>query len=536
MTSEKTKQNFDFLNRHAQSTQNSLVASSLSPVIKNFLSETRWLVTALKKQPRRAQEILRVISITKDNARILGFAPVYKLYRATEDLYKSICDEKTGVTENIAVLVSAVARKIEECCALIEKDDLDSLSELDILPYLIYLDKAVTGEIFDARALFGSQHALEDKSATRANAQSQEEKDALIQIQSSKIAQLVNQHEEMIARSYILTNQVELLKSAIHTGDLKIAKEAYKLLASDTQNLQSNLMQTHDQLMSFVQDDAFLARHQDFQGFFVLANGRKYLIPAEFVLDVISESPLNYEEKQNQKILVSIQENESGSDEKREEIPIYALSSLLPGTPPAQNPVMDTIILVNYQSQKIGIIVDSMLKFVSLIKKPMPKAFDHFPILLGLAFDEKYDMIPILSVPEIMKKFKAMRGYDVKKFVVSTRKHIPRILVVDDSDTTRLIEHTIVETNGFLVDEAFDGIDAIAKLKERAFDLIITDDAMPRMDGEILLDNVRRMEHYKSVPVIALATTPIPKSDVFISKSDFRRNELVQKIKELLHE
>ncbi|MBP5520567.1 MAG: response regulator [Treponema sp.] len=77
---------------------------------------------------------------------------------------------------------------------------------------------------------------------------------------------------------------------------------------------------------------------------------------------------------------------------------------------------------------------------------------------------------------------------------------------------------------------------ALEKIKENQYDLIVCDDIMPRMNGEILLDNIRRMDSYIQVPVIAVSNTPIPKADFFISKSDFKRDNLIQKIKELVHE
>ena len=50
-----------------------------------------------------------------------------------------------------------------------------------------------------------------------------------------------------------------------------------------------------------------------------------------------------------------------------------------------------------------------------------------------------------------------------------------------------LTEHTILEGNGFYVEEAFDGIDAMEKIRSNQFDLIICDDKMPRMNGELFL-------------------------------------------------
>ena len=511
--------------------QNSLMVDLTSSVIKNYLSETRWLINALYNKPQVGQAILRVLSITKDNSRILGFTPVYKIYKGLEDFYKSLVDETSVFNDNILLLLRKVADKISEMCDLIENGELDELLETDIRPYLLYLDKALAGEIFNAEKLCKKN---EDNAETKEKQKKTSSEDSIVHIHSSKIGQLVNQHEEMIARSYIIMNQVEILKNALRDGDMRTARDSYKQILADSQNLQAALLLVHDQMMGFVHDDAFLARHQDFQGFFVFANDRKYLIPSEFVVDVVTESPMNYEERQNQKFFVYIQENESGSERNREEIPVYALSSLLPGKASGTPAVLDSIIIVSFQSQKIGIIVDSIQKFVSLIKKPMPPVFEHFPILKGLAFDEKYDMIPILYIPEILKRFRSMRTYDVKKFESSIKKRVKRILIVEDSDTTRMIEHTILEGSGFFVDEAFDGIDAMAKLKETQFDLILCDDEMPRMDGEILLDNVRRMENYVNIPVISVSNAKIPKSDAFISKSDFKRDCLIQKIKEML--
>ena len=521
------------------------VTSENGNVIKNYLAETRWLAHTLKTQPEMTQEILRVLSITRDSSLLLGFTPVYRLYKATEDLYKAIIDGKTVFSENLYFLINQTADKLSEMCDMIEQGRMEELFAENVKPYLLYLDKAVAGELFNAMSLAAGSHEqtlllqqqMEDEDRAAEERRRQREKiPEKIELNSSKISELVNQHQEMIARSYIIINQIETLKEAIFEDNKKLIRDTQKQLSADAQNLQANLLLSHEQILSFVHEDSFLAKHQDFHGFFVFANNRKYMIPSEFVIDVISESPANYVEKQNQKFVVYVQENEMGNEKNREEIPVYSLSSLLPGTPVTELPVMDTILLVNFQNQKVGIIVDEMQKFVSVIKMPMPNCFKYFTILKGIAFDEKYDMIPILYLPMIIKKFRSMRGYDVKKFEASTRKHINHALVIDDSETTRLIEHTILKGYGFYVEEAQDGIEAMEKIKANQFDLILCDDKMPRMNGEIFLDNLRRLENYKKVPVIALSNSPIPKADIYISKADFKRDNLIQKIKELLNE
>ncbi|MCR4952499.1 MAG: response regulator [Treponema sp.] len=499
-------------------------------VLNAYISEMQLLIDMLKNATANYGKILRLLSMTKDISRLLGFLPIYKMCKALESLYKALCDKNVLFTENIKILIKTIADKLEDLLQIIQSPD-DSLEDADIHSFLLYCDKAAAGEIFNASFLTKKPNYVPIKHKI----EKIEQKDEIIKLHSKEIAKIVNVHEEMIARTYIISNQIEILKNALIDKNYKVISDTYKLLAADSQNLQNSLLTAHDQFLGLINDDTFLQNHQDFQGFFVFANEQKYLIPAEFIFDIICESSLNYVTKSNQKFVVYIQEDEKGTDES-EELPVYSLSSLLPGQKIKKQAALDTILLVDYQSQRLGIIVDVVQKFVSVLKKPMPSAFENFPILQGVAFDEKYDMIPILYLPEIMKKFRALRGYDVKKYEANTKKHINKILIVDDSKTTREIENTILSGNGFLVEEAFDGIDAMEKIHDKQFDLIVCDDAMPRMNGEILLDNLRRMENYANVPVLAMGEKPLEKADAFISKSDFKRDTLIYKIKELLHE
>ena len=387
---------------------------------------------------------------------------MYKLYKALEDVYKALCDNKLLYSENVMLLLVLVSHKLAEGCFIIENEDADlqDLLDLDVKPYLLYCDKAVAGEIFDPHYLLA--HAELNTQLERKPHRQKEKKSKskieTLRIPSDKIAQIINIHEEMISRTYIINNQVSMLKNAIAENDMHNINETYKLLLNDTQNLQNSLLIAHEHMLALIQDEAFLKNHQECFGFFVIANEEKYLIPSEFIFDVICESPHNYETKQNQKIVKYVVENENGDQEENdiEEIPVYSLSSLFPGQKAKSLNILDTILIVDYKEQKIGIIVDTVQKFVSVIKKNMPPAFDTFPVLKGVAFDERYDMVPILHIPEIMKRFRSLRGYDVKKYEAVTRKHINKILIVEDSETTRQIQKTIILSNNYLVEEAVD--------------------------------------------------------------------------------
>ena len=81
-----------------------------------------------------------------------------------------------------------------------------------------------------------------------------------------------------------------------------------------------------------------------------------------------------------------------------------------------------------------------------------------------------------------------------------------KILAVDDSVSIRKsIEFTLGQS-GYEITEAVDGVDGLAKAKAEKFDLVITDINMPNMGGIELTKQLRQVEGYKFVPIIALTT------------------------------
>src|SRR3989338_3730192 len=80
-----------------------------------------------------------------------------------------------------------------------------------------------------------------------------------------------------------------------------------------------------------------------------------------------------------------------------------------------------------------------------------------------------------------------------------------KFLVVDDFSTMRRIVRNLLKELGFNnVDEAEDGMVALAKLKENKFDFVVSDWNMPNMDGLTLLQSVRADANLKHLPVLMI--------------------------------
>lgn len=225
-------------------------------------------------------------------------------------------------------------------------------------------------------------------------------------------------------------------------------------------------------------------------------------------------------------------------------LPVYSLSSVI-GTERKLSPgVSSTVLIVEYLEKRLGISVTEVLKTVSVVVKPLPDVFKKFTPIQGVVFDENYSIVPILHIPDLMNRMKSLLAYDMKKYEAHTTVKENRILVVDDSYTTRQIEKTILETEGYLVETANDGIEALDKLKMKHYDAIVTDIKMPRMDGFVLIENIKRLSGYESIPIIVVSSVYDAESKKrfmdsgvqgFIVKSDFERGNLVTIVKELLH-
>ena len=80
------------------------------------------------------------------------------------------------------------------------------------------------------------------------------------------------------------------------------------------------------------------------------------------------------------------------------------------------------------------------------------------------------------------------------------------ILTVDDSASTRQMVTFTLKSAGFDVVEAVDGQDAFEKASGREFDLVLTDQNMPRLDGIQLTKKLRGTAAFKSTPILILTT------------------------------
>lgn len=153
------------------------------------------------------------------------------------------------------------------------------------------------------------------------------------------------------------------------------------------------------------------------------------------------------------------------------------------------------------------------------------------------------NIAPILNVTDMINTIQ-LRGITSARRKIEktdTKKNLS-ILVVDDSIMTRTLEKNILESYGYDVVTAIDGQDAILKMQEKNFDVIVSDVQMPNMGGLELTEKIKQDNRYSKIPVILVTAMESDEdkkrgiqvgADAYIVKSSFDQSNLLTTIKRL---
>jgi two-component system chemotaxis sensor kinase CheA len=117
------------------------------------------------------------------------------------------------------------------------------------------------------------------------------------------------------------------------------------------------------------------------------------------------------------------------------------------------------------------------------------------------------------------------------------------VLVVEDSITSRMLLKNILESAGYRVRTAVDGVDALTALKTGEFSAVVSDIQMPRLDGFGLTERIRSDRRLADMPVILVTALESAEdrergvdvgANAYIVKSSFDQSNLVAAIQRLV--
>jgi len=203
------------------------------------------------------------------------------------------------------------------------------------------------------------------------------------------------------------------------------------------------------------------------------------------------------------------------------------------------------IVIIRSYEDETALAVNNIHSMKSVILKTMPDFMKNMKIFSGIVLNEEYEMLSVLHIPTVIKMAKHVKIPEYKRNYNEANKNRKSVLVVDDSLPTREIEKEILLSEGYSVDAAADGEEALNAARSRHYDLICTDLNMPVMDGFTLIQNLKNEESLSNIPIIVISSKDDKEeqerafklgASSYIIKNSFNNHNMLKAVNSLIGE
>ena len=215
--------------------------------------------------------------------------------------------------------------------------------------------------------------------------------------------------------------------------------------------------------------------------------------------------------------------------------------------PPAQrngNTLAATpVVILGAGDQRVAFAVDAVLDEQEVLVKRLGRPLSRVRNIAGATVLGSGRVAPILNVADLLKS--ARKTGDAARVITKaspTEAHAKTILVVEDSITSRMLLKGILESAGYQVTTAVDGIEAFTTLRGERFDLVVSDVEMPRMNGFDLTAQIRADKKLAELPVVLVTALETREdrergidvgANAYLIKSSFDQSNLLEAVRRL---
>lgn len=230
-------------------------------------------------------------------------------------------------------------------------------------------------------------------------------------------------------------------------------------------------------------------------------------------------------------------------------IPIAELSELITqGYPTARHRNRLSVVVLQQGERKAALVVDGFERCRKMMIRPCLAPGMPAERIAGTVLREDGSACLVLSAPYLLRRTAVNKAFTITR-TQEVRAPEPQhdwpasILVVDDSITTRTLERSILETNGYHVLVAVDGIEALRMLEQNRVDLVISDVEMPNLDGFGLLERMKEEPDLRRIPVVLLTSRRNIEdqkkglelgAEAYLVKQEFDQVNLLETVRQLV--
>ena len=225
-------------------------------------------------------------------------------------------------------------------------------------------------------------------------------------------------------------------------------------------------------------------------------------------------------------------------------IPQHNLIDILQRTPRIDVDAQFSLI-VRVADRLHALMVDDIIEEQEVVVRTLNPELQQIPHISGATLLADGRVVLILDMGTLLKNINTMRRRAIPSNTDITPeiKQQHRILVVDDSITTRTLQKNILEAAGYDILTATHGLEALELLTAHKVDLVISDVEMPWLNGFELTQKIRQQQNLQDTPIILVTSLDSDEhrrrgmhagADAYIPKGVFDQNELLTTIRQLL--
>jgi two-component system, chemotaxis family, sensor kinase CheA len=224
-------------------------------------------------------------------------------------------------------------------------------------------------------------------------------------------------------------------------------------------------------------------------------------------------------------------------------IPLADLGPLLTATPPPERHGKMQLVIVTAGGQEVALVVDELLAEQEILIKSLGPRMRRLHYVIGATLLASGRLALVLNPANLVRA--ALRpGAEYRPartaLAAPARK---RLLIAEDSATTRTLMKSILEAAGYDIVTTPDGNRAWQALQEQPFDLVVSDVEMPELDGFGLTERVRSSPRLRQLPVVLVTARSSEQDRLrgmqagangYVPKSSFDQRELLETVAHLI--
>jgi len=208
-----------------------------------------------------------------------------------------------------------------------------------------------------------------------------------------------------------------------------------------------------------------------------------------------------------------------------------------------------SVVILGDRVNKYGIVVDEFVGERNLVVHTLDPRLGKVQDIGSASLTENGDPLLIFDVDDLFRSIDLiLSGGRLNNLTKQQQDQAPtkaskRVLVVDDSITVREVERNLLQSKGYQVEVAVDGMDGWNAARTSQYDLIVSDIDMPRMNGFEFVSMLKGDDRLKAVPVIIVSYKDREEdrqrglevgADYYLTKGSFHDDSLVEAVIDLI--